>query len=107
MNDGSVLYLDGFKVEGPGTAMKTINGGRTVINVLSAGIGNAKASNALIETKDAETLLTCGRIGSFGEKTMYQVVFEDNQNGRISRITSKELKDYVGPYALRLVRYQV
>lgn len=38
-----------------------------MINAFSAGIGNAEAANALIETRDGETLLTCGLIGSFEE----------------------------------------
>ncbi len=107
LNNGSTVYLDGFKVEGPGTAMKTINGGHTVINVFSAGIGNAEASNALIETKDGTTILTGGLIGSFEEETMYHIVYESDKDGKVSKIMSKEVPDHVGPYTLRLGRYQV
>ena len=48
LNDASTLKLYGFKVEGPGTAVLTKNGGITEVYGFSAGIGNAKAENALI-----------------------------------------------------------
>ena len=62
LNDASLLTVYGLKVEGPGTAVKTVNGGKTEIYGFSAGIGNAKASNALIfDDAASETALVGGK----------------------------------------------
>lgn len=73
-NDGSLLTVYGLKVEGPGTAVKTVNGGKTEIYGFSAGIGNAKAENALIfDDATSETKLLGGK-AFWG----YQCVYEKN-----------------------------
>lgn len=62
LNDGSDLTVYGLKVEGPGTAVRTVNGGRSEIHTFSAGIGNAKAENALLFTDEtSESELTKGK----------------------------------------------
>ena len=74
LNDGSELKLYGFKVEGPGTAVRTINHGRTEIYGFSAGIGNAKAENALFfDDATSETRLFGGI--AFLD---YQCIYEKN-----------------------------
>ena len=45
LNDGSQLVICGLKVEGTGTSVNTVNGGRTFVYVSHAGIGNPKAEN--------------------------------------------------------------
>ena len=76
VNDGSELLLYGFKVEGPGTAVKTTNGGVTEIYGFSAGIGNAKAENALIYDDATSRTMLFGGIAYWG----YQCVYEKNGN---------------------------
>lgn len=49
LNDASDMTVFGLKVEGPGTAVKTVNGGETRVFVHTAGIGNPAAENALFE----------------------------------------------------------
>ena len=74
LNDGSELTIYGLKVEGPGTAVKTVNGGKTNIYGFSAGIGNAGAENALIlDDATSETRLLGGK-AFWG----YQCVYEKN-----------------------------
>ena len=74
LNDGSELTIYGLKVEGPGTAVKTVNGGKTEIYGFSAGIGNAGAENALIlDDATSETRLLGGK-AFWG----YQCVYEKN-----------------------------
>lgn len=92
LNDGSKVYIDGYKVEGPGTAVKTINGGSTQINVFSAGIGNSEAENALFETIDSSLEVNLGREGGFDISSMYQIIFEENNQGMIKRIMESELE---------------
>ena len=76
LNDGSELVAYGFKVEGPGTAVKTVNGGVTEIYGFSAGIGNAKAENALIYDDAISKTTLHGGIAFWG----YQCVYEKNKN---------------------------
>ena len=76
LNDASELVAYGFKVEGPGTAVKTVNGGVTEIYGFSAGIGNAKAENALIYDDATSKTTLHGGIAFWG----YQCVYEKNEN---------------------------
>ena len=74
LNDGSDLMIYGFKVEGPGTAVKTVNCGVTEIYGFSAGIGNAKAENALIYDDTTSKTTLYGGIAFWG----YQCLYEKN-----------------------------
>ena len=74
LNDASDLTVYGYKVEGPGTAIKTVNGGKTVVYGFSAGIGNARAENALFYTDDTSHTELYGGIAFWG----YQCIFEKN-----------------------------
>lgn len=75
LNDASELIAYGFKVEGPGTAVKNVNGGVTEIYGFSAGIGNAKAENALIYDDATSQTTLYGGIAFWG----YQCVYEKNR----------------------------
>lgn len=75
LNDGSELVVYGLKVEGPGTAVKTVNGGLTEIYGFSAGIGNAKAENALIYDDSTSKTTLYGGIAFWG----YKCIYEKNQ----------------------------
>ena len=74
LNDASTLKLYGFKVEGPGTAVLTQNGGITEVYGFSAGIGNAKAENALIFDDITSNTTLFGGIAFWG----YQCIYEKN-----------------------------
>ena len=72
LNDSSELVVYGLKVEGPGTAVKTVNGGVTYIYGFSAGIGNAKAENALIYDDSTSGTTLYGGIAFWGYKCVYE-----------------------------------
>ena len=74
LNDASELIVYGLKVEGPGTAVKTINGGVTTLYGFSAGIGNARAENALVYDDSSSTTTLYGGKAFWG----YQCVYEKN-----------------------------
>ena len=76
LNDGSRLKLYGFKVEGPGTAVKSVNGGETEVYGFSAGIGNAKAENALFFDDGTSQTKLFGGIAFWG----YQCIYEKEEN---------------------------
>lgn len=60
LNNGSSLTVFGLKVEGPGTAVRTVNGGQTRVFLGTAGIGNPAAENALFYTDDTSDTLVFG-----------------------------------------------
>lgn len=55
LNDHSEIYIDGYKTEGPGCALKSINGGKTQINVCNNGLWcNSLEDNPLFDINDSE-----------------------------------------------------
>ena len=74
LNDDSDIVVYGYKVEGPGTAVKTINGGITDIYGFSAGIGNARAENPLFFDDVTSRTTLFGGVAFWG----YQCIYEKN-----------------------------
>ena len=60
LNDGSHLTVFGLKVEGPGTAVRSVNGAQTRVFLGSAGIGNPDADNALYYTDETSDTVAFG-----------------------------------------------
>lgn len=55
LNDDSQIYIDGYKTEGPGCALKSVNGGKTQINICNNGIWyNAVEENPLFSLSNSE-----------------------------------------------------
>lgn len=60
LNDHSEIYIDGYKLEGPGCTLKSINGGKTQINLCNAGIwSNRVPENSLFIMENSEIEM-CG-----------------------------------------------
>lgn len=69
LNDGSDLLVDGYKTEGPGKMVKTVNGGKTQLNLFnSAWWGNRLPENDIFETRDASLMLTGGHVFCYPEQ---------------------------------------
>lgn len=96
LNDNSDFVCYGFKVEGPGTAIKTINGGKTKVFVFSCGIGDITAKNPLFENKDSSVLLLNGKVFGVWDTLDYNLILESNYSGEIKRIYKKDLPTIVG-----------
>ncbi len=95
LNDNSEIILDAYKIEGPGVAVKSINGGKTMINICLAAIGYIYAENALYETKGGE-LCVNGMIirDSPGwQKLRYKYLSDVESDGEVKRIFIEEVKD--------------
>lgn len=61
LNDGSDVFIDGYKVEGPGTLVKSINNGKTVLNLFNAAWwGNQIPEHALFESHNSQMRLIGG-----------------------------------------------
>lgn len=59
LNDNSEVYIDGYKTEGPGCALKSINGGKTQINICNNGIWhNTVEENSLFDISKSEIELS-------------------------------------------------
>ena len=91
LNDNSDLTVYGFKVEGPGTAIKTVNGGKTLAVVFSCGIGDITAENALFENRDSDVYLLAGKIFGVSERLDYNLILESGHGGKIKRVYKREL----------------
>ena len=92
LNDNSVIMIDGYKVEGPGVAVKTINGGNSQINVGTCGIGCKDALNGLWETDDAHALVQGVRMGVCG-KYEYNIVIKQTTNGKVQLVHRGEFNN--------------
>lgn len=54
LNDASEIYVDGYKTEGPGCALKSINGGKTQMNVCNHDIwSNELSDNSLFDIENS------------------------------------------------------
>ena len=82
LNDGSAVLLDGFRTEGPGTAVKTVNGGKTEIHLFNAGIGSKWAENPLFEVENAALSLTGALACGYNKDSEYNILVKDTQCDR-------------------------
>lgn len=96
LNDNSDFVCYGFKVEGPGNAIKTINGGKTKVFVFSCGIGDITAENPLFENKNSSVLLLGGKVFGVWDTLDYNLILESDYSGEIKRIYKKELPIVMG-----------
>ncbi len=96
LNDNSDFVCYGFKVEGPGTSIKTLNGVITNLFSYSFGIGDITAKNPLFENKDSSVLLINGKIFGVWDTLDYNLILESNHSGEIKRIYKKDLPVVIG-----------
>ncbi|MBO4468636.1 MAG: hypothetical protein J5766_04985, partial [Clostridia bacterium] len=99
LNDNSTLVVYGFKVEGPGTAIKTIGGGKTSVLVYSCGIGDITAENALFENNDSDIFLIGGKIFGVTERLDYNLILASKHKDNIKKVYKRELE--------RVTKYRV
>lgn len=91
LNDASDVYIDGYKVEGPGVLVRTINGGKTQINILNAAWwGNKIKENGLFEIVDSEIDVTAGHVFCYPSDEEYCLALTLNRNGNITQKTLSE-----------------
>lgn len=105
LNDGGNVFLDGYKVEGPGTAVKTVNGGKSQINVCTCGIGYCDAENALFDTDNSFMQLTGCRIGGFNERSCYNIIIKQETDGVKMIKRYSDIDDVLELYKKRLNFY--
>ena len=91
LNDNSKLTVYGFKVEGPGTAIKTVNGGETTVFVFSCGIGDITAKNALFDNDNSDVMLFGGKIFGVTDQLDYNLILRSEKGGKIKKVYKSEL----------------
>lgn len=96
LNDHSDIVLDAYKVEGAGTAVKTINGGKTIVNIGSAGLGYIHAPNYLFETEEGKLRVMGFRLGNAGNVLRYVHAISTEKDGVKKQIEDAQIKDSYG-----------
>lgn len=86
LNDNSEVFLDCFRIEGPGTALKSVNGGKTHINLFNAGLGRRDAQNAVYELHDANLSLHGARFFGFNKNSEYPILVQNNCAGQTDTV---------------------
>ena len=91
LNDHSELYLDGYKTEGAGTAIKSVNGGRTQINLFNQGLWNNRLEDhCVFDLEDSELDAAGGLIFGFSADRRFSKAIRHVKGGRT---TVKNLYD--------------
>lgn len=103
LNDGSDILIDGLRTEGPGTAVRTINGGKTTVHISNSGIGHKTSTKPLYEAINSHMNLCGVRASGFNDETEYNIIVKDNNkiirwediasNGGKHYLTMKEYKN--------------
>lgn len=91
LNDNSDFVCYGFKVEGPGTAIKTINGGKTSVFVFSCGIGDITAENALFQNINSDIYLIGGKIFGVSDELDYNLILDSFKGKEHKNVYKREL----------------
>lgn len=78
LNDGSDILFDGLRTEGPGTAVRTINGGKTVVHISNSGIGHKISPKPLYEAINAHMNICGVRASGFSKETEYNIIIKDD-----------------------------
>lgn len=105
LNDNSELLIDCFKVEGPGTALKVINGGRTQVNVFTAGIGKKDAEYVLFDIEDSELFFFGGRMYGLDEGSVYNKLFKDKKGNEEIVLSVNDFVKESNPLAVSVKEY--
>lgn len=104
LNDHSKVMIDMYKVEGPGTAVKTVNGGVTYINTGTCGIGFVHATNALWETEESKTRLCGIRLGAMNARNLYKLVVRQVIHGTVLQAYWEDVEE-LNKFTARINRY--
>lgn len=89
LNDGGELVVLGIYVEGPGTVVKTVNGGKTEIMTFVAAAGADNPDKPVLLNEDSDVSAVSGWI--FGAPRVYPTVVREIKNGETKDLTFEEL----------------
>lgn len=96
LNDNSEIIIDGYKVEGPGTLVKSINGGKTSLNLFNAAWwGNKIPDHSLFELHNSSAHLVGGHIFCYPSDENLCLTLQIFDNKEEKRITLKNTSDII------------
>ncbi len=104
LNDASEIFLEGFRTEGPGTALKSINGGRTHISLFNAAIGDKDAENPIIELIDSKISLFGGKALGIDSNHEYNILISDTKDSVTKTIKWDDAEEGGYPHS-RIICY--
>ena len=105
LNDNSEILLDGFRTEGCGTALKSINGGTTQINLFNAGIGFKKAENPLFEVCDSVLELTGAFVFGFNTESEYNIILSSTKDKLTNEIKWDDVEENMSAHGKLIINY--
>lgn len=93
-NDHSRIFVEGYKVEGPGVLVKSVNQAHTRLKLFNAAWwGNRIEENALFESHDSKLDLTGGNIFCYPDEEKYSLAFRTYRQAKEERIGIKECSE--------------
>ena len=94
LNDNSVVLIDGFRTEGCGGALKSINNGNTQINLFNAGIGYYNYETPLFDLHDSTLELFGGLAFGFNISTVYNIIINQEENGKTKKLYWDDMPNF-------------
>ena len=90
----SQILVDGYKVEGPGVLVKSVNQAYTRLNLFNAAWwGNQIEENALFESHDSKLALRGGNIFCYPAEEKYCLAFRTYRQANETRTYLKECSE--------------
>lgn len=98
LNDGGELVILGIYVEGPGTVVKTVGGGKTEIINFLAVAGTDNPEKPVLVNEESSVSAVSGRVA--GAPRAYPIVVRETQNGetRLLRFEALHQKNQIDRY---------
>lgn len=93
LNDDSDIFIDCYRIEGCGTALKSINGGKTHIAISNAGIGRKDASNPLFDLHNSSFEVYGALSFGFNKASEHNVIISDERNGKTTKIVWDDIEN--------------
>ena len=91
LNDASELVVDGYKVEGPGVLVKTVNGGKTQLNLFNAAWwGNGIKENGLFDVSNSDLDVTGGNVFCYPGDDEYCLTFRVKNGAKEEKTTLRK-----------------
>ncbi len=80
--DGGEMLLEGFRIEGPGSALKCIGGAKAKCCVFNCAIGLTNAKDPVFDIVDSDVEIAGLFSFSYNFKTTYNILIRDIQDGK-------------------------
>ena len=96
LNDNSEIFISGYKTEGPGVVIKSINGGKTRLTLFNCGIwDNHIESNSIFEITDSSLEFAGGLIFWYNDDKKNNNAFKIIKNNEEENLNLFDCSDLV------------